>query len=126
MILLLFLVTEVSLHDGSTGAIRINQNGGVYHCGKLYDDSKKLQVALSYMELVENEGQASCRWLGEVASVGKSYASQIIREVREGRVVVGHMREPRNSIQGIGSKTLDAADEQVLLSVYYGNPSHYW
>ena len=101
------------------GALRINQNGGVYHCGKLYDDSKKLQVALSYMELLEESGSVSCRRLAEVSGVGKTYVAAVIREVQDGRVVLGTMQEPRIIPRGIGSKTLDAEDEQILLSVYY-------
>ena len=75
----------------SSLALRINQNGGVYHCGKVYDDSKKLQVALSYMELLEESGSVSCRRLAEVSGVGKTYAAAVIREVQDGRVVLGTM-----------------------------------
>ena len=62
------------------GAIRINQNGDIYHSGKIYDDTNKLDVALKYLELLE-KGSVTCRRLAELLGVGKTYASQIISEV---------------------------------------------
>ena len=64
----------------SRAAIRINQNGGVYHCGKLYDDSKKLHLAISYMKLIK-EDPVSCRRLGEVTVVGMTFANMVINKI---------------------------------------------
>ena len=106
----------------ATACLGVNENGGVYHCGKLYDDMKKVEVVLKYMELLEEEGRVTCRRLGEVACVGKTYASQVIQEVRARTVVLGTMRPEKDIPRGIGSKTLTPDDELVLLSIYYDNP----
>ena len=103
-------------------ALQLNKNGGVYHRGKAYTDDKKLQVALHYIELLEEEGEVSSRRLAAVAKVGKNFANKIIQEVTSGVVVLGFMRPPKNIPRGHGSKTLTPEDEHLLLMVCHDNP----
>ena len=77
-------------------ALQINRNGGVYHEGKLYSDDKKMQVALKYLELIEEEGRGPCRRLAEAAGVGKTYASTVIREIHDGNVILATDKPPKD------------------------------
>ena len=112
--------------------VKINEYGGVYARGTVYNQEKKFQTVLTYYEMRETGVEVTHRTLAAQARVGKTYAGVIIDEIQSGSISFGVFENEKNNnnrMKGYGSKSLTPEDELVLLSVYYKNPksllSHY-
>ena len=103
--------------------IEVNSNGGVYAHGKTFPYEKKAQIAMVYNQMIANNEPVSARSLAKKAGVGKTFANNIISEIKAfGDVVQPPDAKERDIPHGAGSKTLSLIEESVLLQVYYANP----
>jgi len=62
--------------------IEVNSNGGVYTSGKAFPYKKKVQIAMIYNQMIENNESVTARSLGKRAGVSKSFANSVISEIK--------------------------------------------
>ena len=96
----------------ATMVIEVNSNGGVYAHGKTFPYEKKAQIAMVYNQMIANNEPVSARSLAKKAGVGKTFANNIISEIKAfGDVVQPPDAKERDIPHGAGSKTLSLIEE---------------
>ena len=106
----------------SASKLSINSNGGAFRSGLPYTADQKWRFICQYKELKASGASLSRRAVAKKLGIGYTYAGKIISEGESGNFVNPDLRE-RKGPTGVGSKTLTAADESLLLQLRKENPT---
>jgi transposase len=105
------LVTE------SSSALRINENGGIYHLGATFSVVDKHRIGALYKRLQREHGTVSSRFLAKEAKCGRSTAQKIIKELESHDAVLDPSERQLTREKGIGGRSLTLPDKILLLEL---------
>ena len=105
--------------------IKRNKNGGTYQQGRAHPLAKKQEVADTYFELIDEEGNApSVRQLSQHANVSRDYAKRVVNEIQTlGEIVDPEVIRHDNYRNRVWPQKLTLDEQGLVLALRAEKPA---
>ena len=90
----------------SRSALRINENGGIYHMGATFSVVDKHRICAIYKRLQKEHGTVSSRFLAKEAKCGRTTAQKIMKELQTHDAVFDPSVTKPTQEKGLGGRAL--------------------